>query len=475
MVKLLLFFVLVSSSVEAFSKVEKLTFNTDYFNCTQDIHTLFNIESKAGIYSAPNVDLALRGESLEQKMQNLLLELKKISPARARFIEELSARNQNVQFKKSIKILRSSPPSNLLLPEGCEVGIAAAITLSRALPGNFYTIVIDQDAYERFADEDKIYFWLTLAFDIEQASFALGRVDFRYNEVEIDLTRSRNFMACWFSSTSRPKSVASLHKIALKKEYSLPVLEQDGVVLLADTPIAFFEDTGLVKTAKKIALPFWGSPSEAFDSFARIKNKSYPIKQLSEQKNFLGFSKNGNLRCAPLLDVEAQFQNLKTIWSYSENGAYPVSFPLCWDEEGNITQGELRLEKDQSMKIPVAGSLLELNHYDPLSDGQYFGISFAFYDPQTIKWIFRARGAIKFNKQTIEIDGPLKLHPTGKISCVRFAKKASLIMNDGTRLNISDSEVRNDLFCFSEEGNFVKKYLYYDTIRLIADEFTLLK
>ena len=471
MLKTFILLTILTASLQAFSKVEKLTFNLDYFKCAQSTHSLYKIESRAGVYSSAKVDLDLLGENFNVKMQNLLNDLKKISPARARFIEELSSNNENVQFKKSIKILRSSPPSNLLLPDGCEVNIAAATTLTRSP----YNIIIDQDAYDRFDDDDKIYFWFNLALDIEQASFALGKVDYRFNEVEVDLTRARNFMSCWFSSECKPSTPQALHKIAIKKEYSLPVLEQGGVVMPVDNSLVFFENSGLIKSAKKVAETFWGSPSESYNSKAQVKSKTYPVEQIVQQGAFIGFNQRGELRCAPLINVEETFQKTKTFWNYSDRGAYPVSFPLCWNDDGQLTQGELKLDKDQSMKINVAGGTLELNHYDRLGDGLDYRIGFAFYDPQNIKWIFRTQGSIVFNNQMIEINGPLKLYPSGVVACARFSKKMSLKLKNGSRLEISEEEAKKDLFCFTPDGNFEKKYLYYDAIRLMALEVSLLK
>ena len=74
-------------------------------------------------------------------------------------------------------------------------------------------------------DDSKILFWFNLALDIEQSTFALSFVDYRYHEVEIDLILGRNFMACWLSPDCKPQSIREMHLLALNKDYLLPTIE----------------------------------------------------------------------------------------------------------------------------------------------------------------------------------------------------------------------------------------------------------
>lgn len=454
-------------SVNAHSKIEKLTINSDIFDCKGQLTTLFEPESQAALYPASNVVLSFLGQSYLEKLNIFLADLKKINPSRANFIFELAVANENLQFKSGIKIQRSSPSSNLILPEGCTVDIIAGTSFNR----QGYQITVDQDKYLKLSDDSKILFWFNLALDIEQTTFALSLVDYRYHEVEIDLILGRNFMACWLSPNCKPQSIGEMHSLALNKDYLLPTIEQDGIVIpVKRNKINFSLDSGLVKSALKVAENFYGAPSASFDSHVNLKGKNYKIRQSYSNEYFVSFNSQGKVHCATIENVEDIFNNRAILWEPSESGSYPLQFPTCWDNEENIIQGELRLQPQELMTLNVAGSNLQLNHFDRLAGNRYYAISFIFHKNLAIKWILRARGTVRFNNQNVLIRGPLKLHQSGDVACMEFAQKTSLRLFDGSRLEIKEEDAGNYLYCFNEKGQFENKYLYYDALKYIEKD-----
>lgn len=467
MLKKMFFCLIFLFSVNAHSKIEKLTINSDLFECKGQLTTLFEPESQASLYPATNVVLPFQGHSYLEKLTIFLADIKKINPSRANFIFELAVTNENIQFKSGIKIQRSSPSSNLILPEGCTVEIIAGTSFNR----QGYQIIIDQDKYLKLSDDSKILFWFNLALDIEQSTFALSLVDYRYHEVEIDLILGRNFMACWLSPDCKPQSVREMHSLAFNKDYLLPTIEQDGIVIpVKRNKINFSPETGLIKSALKVAENFYGAPSASFDSHVLLKGKNYKIRQSYSSEYFVSFNSQGKIQCATIENVEGIFNDRAILWESSENGSYPLQFPMCWNNEGNIIQAELRLQPQELMTLNIAGSKLQLNHFDRLAGHRYFAVSFIFYQNLTIKWIFRARGLVQFNNQAVLVKGPLKLHPSGEVACMEFAQRTSLRLTDGSRLEIKDEDVGKYLYCFNEKGLFENKYLYYDALIYIKKD-----
>jgi hypothetical protein len=472
MLKILTIVLTILASFSAFSKVDKLKFNEDIFDCEGKLSLVFDLESRHSLYPASKIDLVLKGNTFALKSNQLINDLGAINPSRAHFIRELIENSLDVSWVKGMKIIRSSPATNLINPKNCEVLPLADITINAL----HYKIIIDQDRYERLSVDSQVLFWFNVSLDIEQAMFALVNSSFDYSEVEFDLILGRQFMACWLSSDCRPHNVNELHAKALMKDYDLPTLEQDGIIIpTKNNKITFNESTGLITFTKKIA-DF--NISNVFDSYITFHSEKHYVHPIQMNDHFIKFNNEGNTVCAPIaigarsIGLEGIFSNHKVRWETSREGSYPLKFPLCWDDEENILQGQIQLHPDEKFEISLWGQSFNLNYYNPLYGGEYYGLSVILYQDKLIDWLFHFKGEILFNHQTVSIDGPLKLDRFNDPQCFRFAEKMKLKLKDGSTLVVNQDNVKQDLYCFKENGSLDKIHYYFNIARLIEEDLT---
>lgn len=272
---LYLLILLITCSQSFAAKLVDLKFNEDAFICGDSVTTLYKTEMPMRVYLESKGDISPMDTNLNQALTKYIIDLSQMSPMRAAFLREISSnQNSNVLFKKGIKIVRVSPPSNIVSPAHCMIDILADVTITKT----DYKVIINEDLYQRLAVDDQVYFWSLLALNIEQAIFKFIAANYVPYEVEFNQLQGREFLACWYSSTCRPTDVASFHQLALKKDYALFFLEQSGIAIPKDDNyFKMNEESGLISRTVKIAKSDNYSLSKAFTSRFNFNGSSYNL------------------------------------------------------------------------------------------------------------------------------------------------------------------------------------------------------
>ncbi len=462
-----IYFCLILFMQSAYAVRSPISYNLDIFRCGKSYKTLFEVENALRLYQAENVDLKIQNiATFADALREVSKNLNNYMPARVKFIEELlSSSNENVFFKSGQKIVRSSPESNLVLPDGCEVLPIASIEIDYFK----YKVVINQDIFEELSIEGRIYLVINLALDIEQGIFKfMSANDSR--DVEINQVQGREFLACWFSSQCRPKSLGEFHSLVRKSPYNFLILEQDGILIpnFAYNKISFDENTGLVKSTLNIVHSYI-QDSTAYRSTAQINGEKYPVLV----DNFIKFNQDGKVQCANLVRdfifeerielPKTQFFGRIIEWEGLSNSGYILNFPFCVNGKGQVKQGGITFSDTTPFRIKIGENTFNINTYDPLAENAQAGL--IFYDDYKVNWIVSVHETVLFNSQKISIDGHIKFYPTGKIECFSAKKSVKLRTPDQKIINImvDPNKNRSDLFCFSEEGNLKKTYPEFES------------
>jgi hypothetical protein len=462
MIKFLVFLLLSFSSL-AWAKDLSLKFNEDVFHCGQNYKFLYELEKLSGVYQADGIGLAITETNELDAFTHIEKDLLPLSPARSRFLAEIiSTNNPRVQFKKNIQIPRVSLPSNLITPAGCTVEPLSTVEVTK----RDYTVIINDDIYSALSIDGKVTFALNLALDIEQA-ISITQTDFPSDAPNMSLIQGREFIACWFSSKCRPKTYSEMHAIAKSKNFNLPFYEQGGILIPTKAYNTHFDTRdGLIVSASE-KFDVWQSFTGAFNSSFTVNQKVFPLPLLYNSKLFVKFDKNGNVICAPT-SFSKIFNGTTRIWSKASEdsaGIWPLAFPLCWDEVGNIKQGAILLKKDEPLNLKIGNQTLQFNLHDPLSDGDNYYSGFIFYPNGTINWAISAKGDLSFNDQILAIKGRLKLFPSGKPQCFQVAKAAHIKTPKG-QVALNPHEIN----CFKEDENFEASYNNFEYDRVIEKD-----
>lgn len=472
--KTLILIVLLVTSATAFSKTRELIFNQDVFKCGQNFTTLYSLENAQQIYLATGSEQYIH-KNINASLNALIEDLKIISPARAAFLKEISDNNnRNVQKRSDIQIMRSTPASNLILPEGCLIESIASIKAT--LKG--YAITINSRIYDSLSVSEQLYFWLNLSLDLENALVVQSQAFFENDDYKINMVQGREFMACWMDLGCRPKNVSEMHKLALNKIYSLPFMEQDKILIPINYNKYSFYESGLIRSAKDIVYP---GLNEKFNSNFIFQGETYYLSPSMEPRDdlFIKFNSLGRIMCAPYgesdIDVGVgvkgpiikDFKGKKVHWEYSIDTLGHLNFPLCWNDQYQITQGGFNLKPTEKFEVKLTSGIINLNTHMQGS-GSYHSVGVTLHENEALEWVSRAIGEIELLGQKISIEGPIKFFANGKPQCVQFSKSVNLKLSGGKTLAINlKPGLRSDLHCFKADGSLDKVYGQYELFKLM--------
>ncbi|MBY0415469.1 MAG: hypothetical protein K2Q18_14955 [Bdellovibrionales bacterium] len=447
--KCILFLVMILFSTAGFSYLPEFRFNHDVFHCGQNVKFVFELEKNAGVYQIDADSFEYDNSNFEEAAKSVAEELGKVSPIRAEFFKELAnPLNTNFQYRNKIQIVRSSPASNIITPEGCNVEPLSVVVISQNVD---YTVTINKSLFDLLSVESKIYYFLTLSLDLQQV-FIPNLYKFELDTFDMDLLQSREFLACWFNKSCRPKTVSEFHKLAKKKIYNLKYFEQDHMITFIERgwgseDTLFDKTTGLITEMKFPVERLTKTPSVLSSFYFFRNNKIMFQSALGSSK--IKFNQEGKVSCAPII----KRINLQAINEGREIGL----LDFCWAPDGKITSGHLIFgpqaqtnEKDYS--TVMAGQIVTLSSVT----------SFSLYENEKINWVTGAVGPFKFNGQNILINGFLEVYPSGKVKCIQLGKETNFILPNGQKLNIPmlkdifSTEMRvSAVHCFKEDGNFL--------------------
>jgi hypothetical protein len=438
----------------AFASID-IKFNHDVFKCGEVVKHPVSFEAPAEFLQNSKIDIP------EDKIQNAITLLKKISPERGRVLENLIADKTNIKFIKNVDIQRSSPISVLMMPEGCSLGILTQVKMNIYK----YEILISANLYERMQPRDQIFFWLHLLHDMEQSLQIMNK-----NIDQFDQIQAKEFIACMFSSGCRPLSLKDMHKLAKTRLYGLSFLEQDGLLIDARLSVLFYPN-GLIKQYESIF--YLRDIPEAMTLFktqitilGKIAKKSYgPMVN----KKWNVFTEEGKLKCANVaLDDQIKFKKFgaNSVWISD------YLFPLCWNERGEVTQGHLWEDfsqpffyKENDHQIKMAPPVYDNNPNGDSIDNDSTGSSFVFYPDGKPNFMFNVRGKVRHLGKDFEISEFVQFYPSGRVKCTKFKS----VIKFGS-VNY-DPDSSKPIVCFDEAGAVSKLYEKFEFYDLIANEF----
>lgn len=476
----LLLLVLFFSSEQGFAaKLVDLKFNEDVFLCGESVKTLYKTEMSLGVYLENKGDISPSEATLVEALAKYSKDLGKLSPKRAAFLQEVSNKqNPHVQFKRGIKIVRVSPPANIVLPDNCLIDIMADVTITKT----HYKVIINEDLFDRLAIDDQVYFWSLLALNLEQGIFKFIAANYIPYEVEFNQLQGREFLACWYSSTCRPLDIPSFHQLALKKDYALYFLEQSGIAIpQTNNYFIINKESGLVDRTMKIAQPENYSLTKSFNSQFALNGSTHKLSSAYyNDRNSLGgvdFDRDGLVKCVRIESlkfpdapgVEKLIYGQKVSFESSSFGT--IIFPLCWNQEGKFTQGRILLFKDKPFLVPINGEMINISNYNENTDRFSYAMSMAFYENEKPHWLDNYRGTLKFNGREIKLLGAIKLFPSGRIQCLTPTGGQDIYLANGSKIHVTYDDALLDLYCFNEDGSFDQMYDYFKVRGLMAKDF----
>ncbi|MBY0415470.1 MAG: hypothetical protein K2Q18_14960 [Bdellovibrionales bacterium] len=440
---LFIFILLFSIKGMAF---EEFKINHDVFHCGEEVKFVFEVEKSLGLYHVDAEGISFKDTGFEESVNTLAKELGEVAPIRADFFREIAdPQNSKIQYRKKVQILRSSPHSNIIQPQGC---IVEPISVTSFDEGNNYSAVINKTLFDLLSAEGKVYLLLTMSLDIEQILFQ----NFWSNK-NIDLIQSREFLACWYNYTCRPKSVADFHKLSRQKIYNFQFFEQDHIIIpMGDkfNTIEFSLQTGLITKAEFPSTGFYNISNALQSNYVFRGNKYLYLRPLIGAR--VSFNHEGKVNCVPKI-------NNISIVGINYGKEININKP-CWNKKERITSGEL--ESAAYLAPEIIYNLAASDSSGNVINAKQ-GANFVLYDSEALNWISDVAGTIVLSNQKIKVKGMMKFYPSGKIQC--FSPGPGMILNIPSDENLIDA----NLYCFSEDGNFLKSYKthYFDAIEII--------